>query len=106
MPEVNPIFFQRWRHSREEDASGLVVYRPDDFPFPPTRFREAVEFGSDGSVTFFGLGADDRRVPIPGHWAKIDDLVVSTEFADPRAPSAEWRLTEEAGFFPRLDILP
>jgi hypothetical protein len=105
MGKVNPLFFQRWRHSREEDAAGSIVYRPDDFPFPPTRFREAVEFRPDGSVAFFGLGADDRRIPITGHWERIDDALVRTEFADPRAPSAEWKLIEMAGSFPRLDIL-
>jgi len=105
MGNVHPLFFQRWYHSREENAAGAIVYRPSSFPFPPTRFREAIEFGPGGSVTYFGLGSDDRRVPISGRWERIGQAVVRTEFADARAPSSEWRLTEAAGPYPRLDIV-
>ena len=105
MAEVNPLFFRRWRRSREEDAAGLIVYRLEDFSFPPSRFREAVEFSPGGSVTYFGLGADDRRVPITGHWERIDQAIVRTNFGDTRAPSVQWRLTDAAGSSPRLEIL-
>jgi hypothetical protein len=105
MGDVDSLFFQRWYCSREENTAGAIVYRPSSFPFPPTRFREAVEFSPEGSVTYFGLGADDRRVPISGHWERIDRTVVRTEFEAARAPSAEWRLTEAAGSYPRLDVV-
>lgn len=105
MGDVHSLFFQRWYCSREENTAGAIVYRPGNFPFPPTRFREAVEFSLGGSAAYFGLGSDDRRVPITGRWERIDRTVVRTEFADARAPSSEWRLTEAAGSYPRLDIV-
>ena|SRR6266542_3935968 len=100
--EVNSLFFQRWLHSREEDSAGAVAFRPSDFPLPPSRFREAIEFRSDGTVTYFGIGADDRHAPILGQWVGIDRDRVKTEFANNSAPSGECVIEESAGSHPRL----
>lgn len=104
MEGVHPLFFHRWSSSREENTAGVIVYRPGNFPFPPARFREAIEFHPDGSVTYFGLGGDDRSVKISGHWDRINETVVRTEFADSLAPSSEWKLTEGADSFPKLEV--
>ena len=39
--DLPSIIFRHWIHSREEDANGLEVYRPEGFDFPPS-------FGRDG----------------------------------------------------------
>jgi len=40
--------FRRWTHSREEDRADILVYRPKDYPFPPARGREGLEFRKNG----------------------------------------------------------
>ena len=82
-------------HSREEDGPGKMIFRPDDYSFPPARFRETIEFQAKGTVIYYSLGPDDRRVPIEGSWRTTDRNVITTEFADGRAPSTAWRLIEQ-----------
>ena len=103
MEDVNALFFQRWYHSREEDSTGAVVYRPSDFPLPPSRFREALEFTAEGTATYFGIGGDDRHVPISGQWTKINHDAVQARFVDSSAPAGECRIEESAGSHPRLN---
>lgn len=49
-----------WTHSYEEDAGSEQIYRPDSYPFPPSRRpREKLDFGTGQVVTTIP-GPDDR----------------------------------------------
>ncbi len=63
----------RWRHSFEEDQSGVEVYRPaDSFAFPPARRgREILEFGEGGALTMGAPGPDDRPQSVSGRWTAL-----------------------------------
>jgi hypothetical protein len=60
--------FKAWRHSREEDAEGVEVYRPTNYNFPLSRGRDGIELRRDGTFVSMGPGPDDRTVPIAGAW--------------------------------------
>lgn len=70
----------RWMHSFEEDHDGITVYRPADFPFPPARGRDGIEFGADGSFIDWRIGRGDANEARPGRWepAHGDAVRVST----------------------------
>jgi hypothetical protein len=59
---------QRWRHSHEEDTDDLMVFRPEGYPFPPSRGRRSFELRPDGSLVGQAIGPDDRPVPTAGSW--------------------------------------
>ena len=62
-----------WGHSREEDGDGITVYRPGGFAFPPSRGRDFVEFGADGTLRFYGAEPDDRTQVVTGEWRKVGE---------------------------------
>jgi hypothetical protein len=61
-------FFRHWIHSREEDAGGVEVYRPEEFPFPPSFGRDGFEPRPDGEFILYEIGPADGTVAVPGHW--------------------------------------
>ncbi|WP_214403550.1 hypothetical protein [Pseudonocardia lacus] len=58
-----------WAHSFEEDGERTLVFRRDDFPFPPARRpREALCLEPDGGVRLGRPGPADRREWTSGRW--------------------------------------
>jgi hypothetical protein len=84
MIELPPAIFRRWTHSREEDTHDVTVYRPPNFPFPPSRGREGIEFRTDGEFIHYRIGATDRSEGIVGRWRLERDNVIEIDFESPR----------------------
>jgi hypothetical protein len=59
---------RHWVHSHEEDHEGVTVFRPADFPFPPSRGRRGFELRAGGAAALSPLGATDRIETAPGEW--------------------------------------
>jgi hypothetical protein len=57
-----------WLHSHEEDTDTQLVYRPDDFDFPPARGRRGYEFRSDHSCNSIGISPRDGQAKTPCTW--------------------------------------
>ena len=72
LPLQPDLLCRRWVHSRAEDSATESVYRPPDFPLPPSRGRSGFEFKPDGTFKRFGPGATDISHVEAGSW-KIDD---------------------------------
>lgn len=66
--ELRSLLARRWLHSHEEETPTERVYRPEAFPFPPSRGRSGFELHPDGSAERIGIGGDDRREVLPAHW--------------------------------------
>ena len=73
MSEISPELFQRWYRSFEEDTEEYAVYRPADYPFPPSRApRPSLEFGPGGAFVQYGSGPADQAVPDEGSWTAAE----------------------------------
>ncbi len=73
MSEISPELFRRWYRSFEEDTGDQVVYRPADFPFPPSRApRSSLEFRPGGAFVEYAAGPADRAVPSRGSWERAE----------------------------------
>lgn len=83
--------FQRWIHSREEDVGDTLVYRPLDYPFPPARGREGLEFRENGEFISYQIGATDRNVGVPGKWRIKETNLVEIQF--PNQSDSSYTLT-------------
>jgi len=59
---------RRWIHSREEDHGDEVVFRTEDFDFPPARGRDGFILNDDGSMYHEAPGADDSTTQKPASW--------------------------------------
>lgn len=71
MAALDPSVFGRdWLHSREEDHAGTTVYRPEEYPFPPTRGgREGFRLAQDGGAVALAPGPTDRlEATATGRW--------------------------------------
>lgn len=77
--------FRRWTHSREEDVGDTLVYRPSDYPFPPARGREGIEFRENGEFIRYQIGATDRSVAVPGRWSVQETNMVKVQFPNQSA---------------------
>jgi hypothetical protein len=62
-----------WVHSHEEDTPDHTVYRPESFPFPPSRGRRGFDLGPDGTMIQVGPGPTDRTSVHPGRWQVEED---------------------------------
>ncbi len=77
MPELDrSTIVGSWLHAHEEDDGHHTVYRPDDYPFPPSRGRVGYEFRADGTVVVRTPGPVDRAVTQTGQWALGADGVL------------------------------
>ena len=73
---------RRWVHSHEEDEGSEIVFRTDDFSFPPSRGRTVLDLRSDGTVAGSTPGAADVPESSEGRWELADDrLVIEGESA-------------------------
>ena len=72
--------FRRWTHSREEDPEDILVYRPKDYPFPPARGREGLEFRKNGEFISYQIGPTDRGLAVPGRWSIQNTNKVKVQF--------------------------
>ena len=57
-----------WVHSWEEDTSQLIVFRPADYAFGPSRGRDGYEFQSGGILVYHGFGPADEPLTSTGEW--------------------------------------
>ena len=71
-----------WTHSHEEDADGLLVYRPASHPFPPSRGRDGFTLAPDGTLNNVGIAAADGSDETPGRW-RLDNDILRLETNDP-----------------------
>lgn len=77
--------FRRWMHSREEDVGDTLVYRPSDYPFPPARGREGIEFRENGEFIRYEIGSTDRSLATPGRWSVQETNKVKVQFPNQSA---------------------
>ncbi|HWO12925.1 MAG TPA: hypothetical protein VNN80_25675 [Polyangiaceae bacterium] len=81
---MNPpsTLFGLWRHSFEEDAAGVRVYRPAARDFPRARGRAGLELKPDGTFVELGIGRGDKSVASTGTWSVQNDGSLSLVYAD------------------------
>jgi hypothetical protein len=84
---------KRWLHSYEEDTETEAVYRPESYPFPPSRGpRPGFELRPDGSCTLFGIAPTDAPTTESGDWNLSGDAQVLTCTDQTRKPAMSMKL--------------
>ena len=68
MQELRRFILRHWIHSHEEDTNEVIVYRPVNYNFPPSRGRIGFEFMEDGKMTYHGIAYADGSEQSSGHW--------------------------------------
>lgn len=81
--------YRRWSHSFEEDADGVVVYRPEDFDFPAARRpRAMLELRVDGHFVQHLPSRGQEPQAHEGRWSATPDGQLTLAYAAPaRRPS-------------------
>ncbi len=72
LPLNQDLLCQQWVHSRGEDSATEEVYRPVDYPLPPSRGRSGFEFNADGTFKRIGIGPTDISQVNEGTWQISD----------------------------------
>jgi hypothetical protein len=80
LKEPNPVIFQKWLHSYEEDTKELKVYRPSSFDFPRGWGRSGMKFEESGTFMLFDIAPNDAIVQIPGKWHQISKGKLAISF--------------------------
>jgi hypothetical protein len=86
------VLQQHWIHSHEEDTPTEMVFRPADFPFPPSRGRHGFELKPDGSYAETAIGPADKPQKAEGSWDLQGDRIVIHK-AGTRAPTRTMEVT-------------
>ena len=68
MAELEACLIGRWFHSHEEDTVDAQIYRPADYPFPPARGRDGLEFRPGGELVYLGIARADGTEESNGRW--------------------------------------
>jgi hypothetical protein len=76
--------FRHWIHSREEDQADVQVFRPPDFPFPPSFGRDGFEMRPDGQFVQHDIGRADEPVQVRGRWTQQGKNRVAVRFGGAR----------------------
>lgn len=93
MKPLPRFFFQEWTHSFEEDTEGILVYRPFDYDFPPSRRpRDGYEFSMDGRVVRYVPGPADASLALRGRFKHEEDNTLHLFIDGPRAKAHSIRI--------------
>ena len=68
MANLTTCILGHWIHSHEEDTQDVMVYRPANYNFPPSRGRMGLEFREGGALVYHGIGRADGTEQSTGHW--------------------------------------
>jgi hypothetical protein len=68
--------FRTWVHSHEEDTADGRVYRPQGFPFPRSRGRDAFEVRPGGEFIHYEMAPGDGSLGRSGRWRAQGDVVI------------------------------
>lgn len=64
-----PILQKEWKHSYEESAAGVQIYRPANYKtFPPSMFRQVYNLKADGKCEYLVLHPADAHYMANGTW--------------------------------------
>ena len=86
------VLQQHWIHSHEEDTPTEMVFRPANFPFPPSRGRYGFELKSDGSFVETAIGPTDKPQKVEGNWDFQGDRIAIQKVGE-RAPTRTLEVT-------------
>ena len=78
---------KEWKHSREEEKDSVKIYRPSTlYHFPPSRFRETLEFFKDGRFKYLFLSPNDAHYFKYGSWGmnKKDTNIIGLKYSAER----------------------
>jgi hypothetical protein len=81
-----------WVHAHGEDSPAGRVFRPADYPLPPSRGRVSFEFRPDGSFVEMTIAPTDRLEPAQGTWTLDGDRLVLCDAGDPSDGKRTYRV--------------
>jgi hypothetical protein len=84
--------FRHWIHSREEDAGGVEVYRPEGYAFPPSFGRDGFEMQPEGRFIQDVISPTDGTEQVPGHWRQTGPNQVAVRFVSARYPDYAFQI--------------
>ncbi len=70
LAQLPPEVFKHWIQSREDidNRKNVSVFRPSDYPFPPSRGRRGFEIKRNGVFILHEIGRTDRPVKLVGKY--------------------------------------
>lgn len=84
--DLTVCLLRGWLHSHEEDSQETVVYRPDDYPFPPSRGRVGFEFLAGGYLIYQAIAPADGPELMHGRWEQTSPGIIEIEIDEPEQP--------------------
>ena len=78
-----------WIHSWEEDTADTIVFRPEEYPFAPSRGREGFEFQTGGILVYHGFGPADEPLTSVGEWGWHAGDLIHVVVTDPQGATID-----------------
>ncbi|UYZ63173.1 hypothetical protein [Hymenobacter weizhouensis] len=75
-----------WLHAHEEDQGDIQVYRPNTYPFPPSRGRTGFAIDHNGLFTQYDIAPTDGIEGRKGRWTAENDHTLRITLEDKKDP--------------------
>ena len=81
MEDLQTCILGHWLHSHEEDTQDVMIYRPANYNFPPSRGRIGFEFREGGELVYYGIGRADGSEQFSGSWVieRSDQVIIKVD---------------------------
>ena len=68
---IEQLLLGTWRHSHEEDTPAHMVYRPENYAFPPARGRTGFVFQANNTCISLGISPRDGTARETCRWELV-----------------------------------
>jgi len=100
------LFGKTWLHANEEDTDDLKIYRPNTYPFPPSRGRTGFGLDADGTFRLLAIAPTDGLEEHTGKWEMVNQNLMRITFAENEAEDFQLELISVTADLLKVKFLP
>jgi hypothetical protein len=86
MSEIPRALCRKWIHSNEEDTEEESVYRPENFNFPPSRYRNQFEICDNGEIIQYVVAQGAMTTKTSSKFKIVEDGIIKIIAEDLKLP--------------------
>jgi len=105
LPDAN-LLGKTWLHANEEDNGDIKNYRPNTYPFPPSRGRTGFSLDENGTFHLYAIAPTDGLEEHTGKWKMVKENLLQITFAENETENFELELISVTKDLLQVKFLP
>jgi hypothetical protein len=78
--DPDPVIFQKWLFSHDDDSNALKIYKPANFDYPLGWGRPGMKFQQNGCFVLYEFAPNDQQIQIHCDWKSLSKRVLEITF--------------------------